>query len=279
MSAPIPIAEEEEAEDWLTTYADAITLLMAFFVMLLTFSKYDVPAMQEAMQGIKNKIGGKVEKNTTTKLKDQIEDIVYNMQADQVIKVAKDDKGVVIELASKAFYKPGSADLTDQAIPVLNRLTQTLMAPNYSGYQIEIEGHTDDDPISTARYPSNWELSAGRATRVVRFLIERGMVPKKLKAVGLADTDPKAPNRTADGTPIPQNQADNRRVNVRIFPMSLTLKKKLSPKPKGMTDLIESTGPAVPSATINTGLPKADEGTKATKDMMQDVLKGLSGSP
>ena len=193
--------------------------------------------------------------------------------------MATDDKGVVIELASKAFYKPGSADLTDQAIPVLNQLTQTLLAPNYTNYQIEIEGHTDDDPISTARYPSNWELSAGRATRVVRFLIEKGMTPQKLRAIGLADTDPKVPNRTADGTPIPQNQADNRRVNVRIFPMSLALKKKLAPKPKGMTDFIETTGPAVPPATINTRLPKVDEGTKASEDMMQDVLKGLSGAP
>jgi hypothetical protein len=105
------------------------------------------------------------------------------------------------------------------------------------------------------------------------------MAPQKLKAVGFADTDPKVPNRTADGTPIPKNQADNRRVNVRIFPMSLALQKKLAPKPKGMTDLIESTGPAVPPAAIDTGIPKADEGAKASKDMMQDVLKGLSGAP
>ncbi len=279
MAAPKPIVEEIDQEEWLTTYADAITLLMAFFVMLLTFSKYDIPAMQEAMQGIKNQVGGKEEKSPTTKLKNQVEDIVYNMQADQVIKVATDDKGVVIELASSAFYKPGSADLQDQAIPVLNQLSQTLLAPNYAGYQIEIEGHTDDDPISTSRYPSNWELSAGRATRVVRFLIEKGMTPQKIRAIGFADTQPKVPNRTADGAPIPQNQAENRRVNVRIFPMSLAMKKKLAPKPKGMTDLIESTGPAVPPAAIDTGIPKAEEGAKASNDMMQDVLRGLSGAP
>ena len=76
MAAPKPIIEETDEEEWLTTYADAITLLMAFFVMLLTFSKYDIPAMQEAMQGIKNKVGGKVEKSTTSKLKTQVEDIV-----------------------------------------------------------------------------------------------------------------------------------------------------------------------------------------------------------
>ena len=279
MAAPKPIPEDAPEEEWLTTYADAITLLMAFFVMLLTFSKYDIPAMQEAMQGIKNQVGGKEGKSPTKRLKNQVEDIVYNMQADQVIKVTTDDKGVVIELASKAFYKPGSADLQDQAIPVLNQLTETLMAPNYANYQIEIEGHTDDDPISTSRYPSNWELSAGRATRVVRFLIDKGMTPQKLTAIGFADTQPKVPNRTADGTPIPKNQADNRRVNVRIFPMSLALKKKLAPKPKGMTDLIESTGPAVAPPVINTGIPKADEGAAASKDMMQDVLKGLSGAP
>ena len=213
--------EVEEAEEWLVTYADAIALLMAFFVMLLNFSKYDVPAFQEAMTEIQNAVGHKDTLSPTELMKVDIEDVVYNMQAEEAIEVGTDDKGIVMELASSAFYKPGSADIRPQAIPVLQELARTLIAPRYMTYVVEVEGHSDDDPISTRRFPSNWELSAGRATRVVRFFIEQGMDMRRLKAAGFAESRPKVPNRKADGTPIPENQATNRRVLIRVYPMSL----------------------------------------------------------
>ena len=76
-------------------------------------------------------------------------------------------------------------------------------------------------PIHTARFPSNWELSAGRATGVVRFFIDEGMQTHRLKAAGFAETRPKVPNRDAQGAPISENQAINRRVLIRVYPMSL----------------------------------------------------------
>lgn len=212
---------EEDKEDWLVTYADAITLLMAFFVMMLTFAKYDIPAFEEAAAAIKSNIGKKQVTSPIQLLKLDIQDIVYNMQADQVVNVEKDDKGVVIELSSSAFYKPGSAEIREEASPVLEKISQTLKAPRYQTYIIEVEGHTDDDPISTAMYPSNWELSAGRATRIVRFLSEQGVDAVRMKASGLADVHPKAPNRDAEGKAIKENQSKNRRVAVRVYPMSL----------------------------------------------------------
>lgn len=212
---------EEPKEDWLVTYADAITLLMAFFVMLLNFSKIDIPAFEEAAAGISDKIGMRSTQTPTELMKIDIEDVVYNMQAEEAISVGTDDKGVVIELASSAFYKPGSAELRPEATPVLRELSQTLLQPRYRNYVVEVEGHTDDDPISTPLYPSNWELSAGRATRVVRFLIQEGMDMRRLKAAGYAETRPKVANRTADGKPIRENQSQNRRVLVRVYPMSL----------------------------------------------------------
>lgn len=218
---------EEPKEEWLTTYADAITLLMAFFVMLLNFSKIDIPAFEEAAAGISDKIGMRSTQTPTELMKIDIEDVVYNMQAEQAISVGTDDKGVVIELASSAFYKPGSAEFRPEATPVLRELSQTLLQPRYRTYVVEVEGHTDDDPISTPLYPSNWELSAGRATRVVRFLIQEGMEMRRLKAAGYAETQPKVPNRTADGKPIPENQSQNRRVLVRVYPMSLEERKQI----------------------------------------------------
>src|SRR3989344_5781482 len=98
---------EEDKEDWLTTYADAITLLMAFFVMLLSFTKYDIPAFDEAAAAIKTNIGKQQATSPIQLLKIEVQDLVYNMQADQVVKVDKDDKGVVIELSGSAFYVPG----------------------------------------------------------------------------------------------------------------------------------------------------------------------------
>ncbi len=217
-----PLPEDvEEKEDWLITYADAITLLMAFMVMLLTFTKYDIPAFEEAAAAIQSNLSGRDSTSPIQLLRIDVQDVVYNMQADQVVKVDTDDKGIVIELSSSAFYKPGSADLREVALPVLEKMSQTLLAPRYQTYAIEVEGHTDDIPINTPRFPSNWELSAMRATQVVGLLISQGMEPIRLKATGYADTQPKAPNKDAEGNPVPDNQALNRRVVIRVYPMSL----------------------------------------------------------
>lgn len=228
----IPKKQEavEPSEDWLITYADAITLLMAFFVMLLTFAEYDIPAYQEVAAAIKEQVGNREETSPTKLLKIDVQDVVYNMQADQVVNVETDDKGIVIELVSSAFYKPGSADIRDEAVPVLEKIGKTLAAPRYFNYLIEVEGYTDDDPINTPMFPSNWELSAGRATRVVRFFIDEGMDAERLKAVGFAETRAKVPNRDVNGEPIKQNQSINRRVAIRVYPMSLDDRERLMRK-------------------------------------------------
>ncbi|NQV84471.1 MAG: OmpA family protein [Rhodospirillales bacterium] len=220
MATPKNVEEVEEKEDWLVTYADAITLLMAFMVMLLTFTKYDIPAFEEASAAIKSNLSGRDSTSPIQLLRIDVKDVVYNMQADQVVKVVTDDNGIVIELSSSAFFKPGSSDLRDEAMPVLEKMSQTLLAPRYQFYSIEIEGHTDDDPINTPRYPSNWELSASRATGIIRFLISQEMDSTRMKATGYADTQPKAPNRDANGAAIPENQEANRRVSIRVYPMS-----------------------------------------------------------
>ena len=212
---------DEIKEDWLITYADAITLLMAFFVMLLTFAEYDIPAFEEAAAAIANAVGNRNETSPTSELQIILQDVVYNLEADQVVTVSKDKKGLMIELASNAFFVPGEADLRPEAIPVLQKMAQAIGAPRYDFYLIETEGHTDDDPISTVKFPSNWELSGGRASTVVRYLETENISPFRMKASGYASTRPKVPSRNPDGTPIKENQALNRRVNLRVFPMSL----------------------------------------------------------
>ncbi|CCQ73425.1 flagellar motor protein MotB [Magnetospira sp. QH-2] len=229
MPIPPPKQEEPEDEAWLATYADAITLLMAFFVMLVSFSKIDIPTFEKVAAGIKNEIGmGKADAQSSTKiLKMDMSDIVYQQSAEEAVEIGEDDKGIVLEFASSAFYKPGSAEIRKQAIPLLAKVAEKLAEPRYATYIVEMEGYTDDDPISTAKYPSNWELSTARAAGVVRLFIKLGLDPQRLKVAGFGETRPKVPNRTADGAPIPENMAQNRRVLARIFPASLEQRKNL----------------------------------------------------
>ena len=263
-----PPEEVEEKEDWLITYADAITLLMAFMVMLLTFSEYDIPAFEEAAAAIQSNLTGKDATSPIQLLRIDVQDVVYNMQADQVVKVETDGKGIVIELSSSAFYKPGSAELREEALPVLEKMAQTLLAPRYQTYSIEIEGHTDDIPINTPQFPSNWELSAMRATQVVRMLISQGMEPIRLKATGYADTEPKAPNNDAEGNPVPDNQALNRRVVLRIYPMSLPEREVFYQK---LAD--RERGQAAPAAG-QPATPEMPAATPATAPANQEIPQG-----
>ena len=126
------------------------------------------------------------------------------------------DRITIFQCSDTAFFARGSAALSDAGRSVLRKLLQTLMAPRFTGYRITVEGHTDDEPISGPEFPSNWELSSARAASVVRFFVEQGIPAGRLRAVGYADTRPLAPNRDTVGSPIPENQARNRRVVVEL---------------------------------------------------------------
>jgi len=128
----------------------------------------------------------------------------------------KGDRITTLELDSAAFFARGSAVLSETGKNVLRRVAVNIGSVQYKDYQVTVEGHTDDAPISTAQFPSNWELSTARAAAVARFFLEQGMPATKLRAAGYADTFPVAPNRDAQGNPIPDNQARNRRVVITL---------------------------------------------------------------
>lgn len=225
-------AEEPEDEAWLMTYADMITLLMAFFVLLASVSKVD----QEAFDNVSSALNEDrtKEKNKQQELKQtmqrDIKDIISNEGADQAVQMGTDAQGsITLTLDGGAFFRPATADLQEQAIPVLKGIVQELSNPIYQQFNISVEGHTDDGQINNARYPSNWELSTGRASTVVRFFTDARTLPNandplgeplfaphRLRAIGYAGTQPKVPNRDLGGIAIPENQAQNRRVVMRI---------------------------------------------------------------
>ena len=261
--------DDEQDESWILTYADAITLLMAFFVMLLTFAEYDIPAFEEAAAAIAKAVGNRDETSPTSELQIILQDVVYNMEADQVVTITKDRKGLMIELAANAFFVPGSADIRPEATPVLEKMVQSIAAPRYDFYLIETEGHTDDDPISTEKFPSNWELSAGRASTVVRFFHSGGILPQRLKASGYAETRPKVANRNPDGTPNRDNQSVNRRVNIRVFPMSLDQKAEM--------EALIAQNAAMQAQSENMAVEPENAGSSTTIDVApQPVTEGAS---
>lgn len=207
---------EEAEEGWLMSYADMITLLLAFFIIMLslmTMNKTDSEAVEEQM---KEAFSGQMSEKPFTKLMEKIVTLIEQQQMESDMSVEENSKGLVLELSSASFYNPGSAEFRPEAIPVLTELAVMLNDFDLEDYLVEVEGHSDDVPISTKQYPSNWELSACRATRVVRFFIEQGQEKEKMRAAGFADVEPKVPNMDEFGNPIPENRELNRRIVIRI---------------------------------------------------------------
>jgi flagellar motor protein MotB len=128
----------------------------------------------------------------------------------------KGDRLTTVNMSSATFFPSGSATISAAGQAVLADVAERLKSDELRDYLITVEGHTDDAPISTAQFPSNWELSTARASAVVHYFLDQGIPATKLRAAGYADTFPKLPNRDAQGHPIPENQGQNRRVVIKL---------------------------------------------------------------
>ena len=230
MAKKPPPPDEPPDESWMATFADAITLLMAFFVMLLTFAEYDIPSFDEAAAAIAERVGGTPQETPASQMSAAVEDAMFEMQADQAVKVERDGRGIVVDLGGSAFFEPGSAKLRKAALPVLKKLTETINVPQFQCFNIEVLGHTDDVPINSRLFPTNWELSSARAARIVRFFNTYNIKNDRMKASGYSDTKPKVPNLDQNGQPILENRATNRRIEIKIERMSLEEQQKCKPK-------------------------------------------------
>lgn len=222
--------EHENAERWLLTYADLITLLLAFFIMMYTFSKQDVQKYQEVSARLKAIFAGGTgiaqkgnisgtaplelmpanSSTSSNEIKQQIEQEIKTMANANGLKdnfsVFSDERGIIIRIMDKAFFDEGKADLKDSAKSILDKIVPVVKQINN---HIRIEGHTDNVPIKTNEFKSNWELSVRRATEVVRHLIERGDVPpQRISATGYAEYRPVVNNDSA------ANRALNRRIEI-----------------------------------------------------------------
>ena len=224
------------ADDWLMTYADMITLLLCFFVLFAAASILEkknaaqVHAVQKEETTQESAPAEPQAEAYVDKMleqvppQDSLPEIVDNLpsQTEENLKQTEEnpkqggDRITSIDINSAAFFDNASAALSMEGKAILHDVAENLKAEKFQGYQVTVEGHTDDNPISTPVFASNWELSTARAAAVVRFFLEEGIPANRLRAAGYADTFPKAPNRDDNGNAIPENQARNRRVVIKL---------------------------------------------------------------
>ena len=266
-------------ERWLISYADFITLLFAFFVVMYATSKADQKKQAEAAAAINSAFRslGLFQSATPTKdsatangaalslatsqddpvepmnvvlgdqmlaspevqqdferIKRQLEGLLSNQIARHVVALRIGREGLIISLREAGFYDSGSAVPHPASIVTLGQIADALRA---TPYDIRIEGHTDNVPIHTELFDSNWELSTARATRMARiFIVGHQFAPARLSASGYAEYHPATTNETAEG------RAQNRRVDIIVLPRITT--------PQAPAIHIPATKPAAITAAI-----------------------------
>lgn len=211
--------ECEECEDWLATYGDMVTLLMCFFVLLASASKVDVALFEQIQAGMNEGVGQRDVQRPVEMMVMELAQDIQSMDMGETIGLGSDSQGIVLEFPSETLFAPASANIMPQSLSIIKRVAATLKADRYKMFKFAVEGHTDDVPIETEQFPSNWELSSARASAVLRLLLSRGIEATRLRAVGFADIAPKFPNRNAYGDAEPENQKKNRRVVIHIEPL------------------------------------------------------------
>jgi len=202
----------ENLERWLLTYADLITLLLAFFIMMYTLSISDAQRFRSLSKELGNIFTGEIGRapgEGLLDLKERVSSYIKEKGLEGWVKAMIEERGLVIRIMTTSFFEEGKADLTPDMKAVLDEIAPMIKdLPN----KVQVEGHTDNKPIHNERFRSNWELSVARATEVVRYLIEKhGFPPERIAAIGYGEYRPIAPNDTE------LNRARNRRVEIVIL--------------------------------------------------------------
>lgn len=209
---------DEDGDAWLATYADAITLLMAFFVILLSMAETEKSAIiGDKPPGAPSEVVEPVIAEVQ-EIEREMRQIGFEFDLRDKLQVTDIENGVLIELSDTAVFRSGSARIKRQAGAIISRISEAIgRLEGEQSYRVAIEGHTDDRPMKGRRGGgSNWELSSKRATNVLRRMLKRGIPSENLQAIAYAHTRPKKPNRDVRGRPIRANRAANRRVAIRL---------------------------------------------------------------
>lgn len=233
----IPEPEPEESEDtsWMATFSDMVTLLLVFFVLLVSMSTVEVKrfqtvfgSMRMAFGGLSSSevAGGQMQSNANNNMQQSVQDLMRirqeilknqenvfeaiqsylskkNVEGD--VGAVLDEGTITLTIGDNLLFKEGSEELSPGAEEQLGTILEVIEANREM--TVNIKGYTDDSPIPEgARFKDNWELSALRAVNVLRWLVEHGIDPLRITATGMGDLNPRFPNDS------PENRAKNRRV-------------------------------------------------------------------
>ena len=207
---------------YMGTFADMFCLLMAFFVMLYSTTDPDPGKYGDLADAMKEAFRSENTVNEFKELEEKLNEVIKDEELESQVKVELGPNGIKIQISDSSLYSSGSAIVMDNMTPVIEKISKTITElldeSSYKDYMIEVEGHTDDDPIpeNNPDFNSNWDLSAIRATGIVEILNASGINIQKLKPIGRAETEPIVPNRDEEGNAIPANRAQNRRVEINI---------------------------------------------------------------
>jgi chemotaxis protein MotB len=249
------LEEQENHERWLVSYADFVTLLFGFFVVMYAissvnegkyrvlsdslneaFSSHDVAEKSDQLIQIGQRpttiqpiqldhlmteqeereeqlsVEIKEERRRLKRIAEQFKVLLEPYINQKLIEVKRNDFWLELELKSGMLFKSGEAELSKKAIPFLKKIAEILRQTHNV---LHVEGHTDNVPIDTVEFPSNWDLSSARATSVVQELVNDGINPKRLAAVGYGEFHPKADNKSKQG------RFENRRVVLVLISQSI----------------------------------------------------------
>ncbi len=218
---------EEEKDGWIVTFSDLMTLLLVFFVLLYSISALNVDKFREAMKSIQISLGEnapaidiidltKVPKSMVSledlsglkprqlDILNRIKEFIDERNLGKNIEVFLDKGRVIIRITGTVLFNSGDASLNDEGRPIVDEIAHII--EEFPEFSVNIKGHTDNIPISTDSFPSNWELSAIRATTVLRRLLETGIRSERLTATGYAELLPLVSNDSIE------NRQKNRRV-------------------------------------------------------------------
>jgi len=221
---------EEETGGWIVTFADLVTLLLVFFVLMFSISTMNLHKFKYAIKSIQVNLGEEnpavdlleiitepetekkkisIEdivgiKTREQKMMDDINDIIDETQLGDHVVLTRADGKIMVRIKGAVLFESGAAILNPESRPILDQIVRIIN--DYSEYNVNIKGHTDDKPIRTEKFPSNWELSSIRATNVLKYMIRSGVDPIRLTATGYAELLPIVEN---DST---ENRSINRRV-------------------------------------------------------------------
>ncbi|MBY0471165.1 OmpA family protein [bacterium] len=211
---------DHDESNWLVSYADMMTLLCGFFIMMFSMAKLDEPQYERVKESVAKTFGGEY-KSPTNELAKFVTNVLQEAGIEKEVSVRSGPGGVAMIFQSTVLFDTLSADVKPQGQIILNKLIESLATRQHAeqkNYKVVVEGHTDNRPIVGGTFPSNWELSGGRASRVVRMFLDKGFNPALLTSIGYADTRPaekktQLPNGLWDEAAL----AKNRRVVVRVL--------------------------------------------------------------